>query len=338
MEITKGDYIIARTESSKTPFALKIKSASPGSLVGVIAKDQHVPGKKEVLELKPTEVILNLGMDPRPGKVYGVDVTNLYRFRVEHDKFGTLYYMYRPTKEIMDSLSRAFNIAYKKLKSNGLEHLAGEDQVLWEVVSYNKEKYSGMYFHRPKETEFCRYHIRPEALTASDYPYVILHEIAHRLHLQYARGSKLNAAWIKLFNTSIKLESITKETARDLRDLLLSGNIPPSKLLKELDEEQQLAYRWVLRYINASHAISAKELDILFKADERDEIKSLWPIRTITKKELEPVISEYACTNVRETIAEAVSFYLIGKKLPKTVVKLVERTIEQARGNFVKGK
>jgi hypothetical protein len=49
------------------------------------------------------------------------------------------------------------------------------------------------------------------------------------------------------------------------------------------------------------------------------------------------VISEYATKNFRETIAESIAFHLTGTALPKSVVKLTERTLSLAKANLAGG-
>ena len=226
---------------------------------------------------------------------------------------------------------KGFDVSHKILSKHGLQKIC-EDNIVWEIEPYNKEKYAGFYVPSKKESDVPRICFKPEIVPPSQYPYVILHELAHHIHYAYlTRNPHLEARWIALFNTSIRVVNISKETSQELLNILLDGDVSPSKLKSELDDDLKLAYTWVLRTMQQNHSISVRELSILLEAGQKDEIKNIWPRHTIKKRDLEPVITEYACKNFRETIAEAISLHLTGTKLPKNVVKLVERTISYVK-------
>jgi hypothetical protein len=163
--------------------------------------------------------------------------------------------------------------------------------------------------------------------------YVILHEFAHHVHSQFLTSAKANAAWLKLFNTSIKVQTFKKEDVKALITSLLEGEEMPSDFKTSLDEQQRLCFNWAVRTIKQDSCVSVKELDTLFEAQEKGEIGKLWPSRTLHKKDLAPVISEYATVSYSETFAEAFAFYYCGKKLPAAVSSLVEKSVRLAKIN-----
>ena len=176
-----------------------------------------------------------------------------------------------------------------------------------------------------------RFQIKPETVPATEYVYVILHEFAHYLHREFMTGAKLNAAWIRLFNTSIKLLTIKRDQSMRLLTALIQGEEKPSDFKSGLDDENKLAFNWIIRTIKADHAISLAELDILFEADFKDEIEALWPDKTLNKKDLAPIVSEYATTSPPELIAESFAFHLTKRSLPAPITKLMEKSISYAR-------
>ncbi|MET1764976.1 hypothetical protein ABXL13_20965, partial [Yersinia enterocolitica] len=93
------------------------------------------------------------------------------------------------------------------------------------------------------------------------------------------------------------------------------------------------AFKWILKAIKAQSKISLAELDLLFEADYGDYIRAVWPVRGVTRTDLDPLITEYATKNFKETLAEAVSWHLVGLKLPKEVVNLVEKTLSYVKSN-----
>lgn len=329
MKITKGDYFIAK--EAKRDYLARALEDSTGDIEAVLEKDSHIPGQKTTLTVPRKTVVLNLGPTPQHGKVYGLDVTGLYYTKKAHDTFGMVYFFYKPEKQIVKDLWAAMDKVTTILKKRGLEFLL--DDVIWEVMPYHKEKFAGMYTKSKKENVLDRIQIRPELMPANFYTYIFLHELGHRLHLRFINNKKLNALWIRLFNTSIRVASVKKEVSASLLEGLMEQEDLPSDFKTTLGEEEALAYKWIVRTIQSTHGISIKELDTLFEADLKEDIRNLWPVRTIPRKELAPIISEYATRNHKETFAEAFAFVLTSKKLPEQIVKLVDKSISFAKTN-----
>lgn len=328
-------YIIGRAQGGAGPklFFGKVQSRSGTILEGYIEKDAHIANVKTSFEIPAKDVVLDLGENPHPGSVYGFDTTNRFFTRKVHDFFGPICFFYKPEKEVVKKLFAAFDTAAKILQKAGFEYPAGIS--VWEIVpKESKGKWAG-YFKKSNKPESNphRFSIKPESAPDSEWVYIILHEFAHYLHFSAMTGAKLNAAWIKLFNTSIKVQTIKKETSVSLLENLVSGEDRPSDFKSSLDEDQRNAYNWILRTIKADHSVSVRELDTLFEADAKDEIQNLWPQRTIHHKDLQPIVSEYATTAVQELLAESVAFYLTKRKLPAGITKLVEKSLSFAKAN-----
>ena len=281
--------------------------------------------------------MIDLGSNPHPGVVYGQDVTSRYLGSKRHDFFGQISFLYKPSSDVSKKLMEAFDHSASILTKAGL----GEPMnSVWEVRSHEiKAKWAG-YYKRSKAPEKNphRFSIRPESVPVSimELSYVILHEYAHHLHAENLTGPKINAAWVRLFNTSIKLQTIKKEQSQQLLDLLIDGEERPSDFKTGLEEDHRNAFNWIIRTIKADHAVSIKELDLLFEAGYKDDISSLWPKVTLNKKDLNPVVSEYATVSYRELFAEAFAFHFTKKKLPDGVTKLLEKSLSFARANTEK--
>jgi hypothetical protein len=337
----KGDYVIGQTVDGKTnkPFLFKVTGIHKGIVTGNLEKDTHIQTLRSTVEVPAKDIIaVLLGDEPHPGKAYGCDTTMIYRGRKTHEHFGALTWFYKPETEVGERVVKAFDKVYKILKQQRLEFTLQPESCVWEILPYTGEKYAGMYKRsRKPEDNPHRFQMRPECMQPTDYTYVIAHEWAHHLHSEFATGKKLNAAWVRLYNTSIKVEDIPKEKSQELLTSLLDQQDLPSDFRGQLDEDDAIAFKWIVKAIQQQHKISIKELDLLFDAEFKDDIKALWPISGVSKSDLEPVVSEYATKNVRELFADSVSFYLIGKSLPKTVTALVEKTLSYARSNHEKG-
>lgn len=324
----KDEYLICKINGTPKTFLMKVSAVQSGTIHGFLAHDYHVPGKRVAVEVVPKDVILNLGADPRPGKVYGVEVLRPVGSKDSPD-FGKVTFFYKPSKDVGANLMDAFDKVAKIFKRQRLEFALGDG--IWEVMAPQGSK-SGMYKRsRKPDLNPHRFLIHPELLPATEYPYVIAHELAHHLHLEFMDNPKLNASWIRLFNTSIRPTSVSKEKSMELLKAMETHDGPPSSLGSVLSEEDTRAFRQILRAIQQYRAVSVKELDTLAESDDMDEVQGLWPKRAIPHKELEPVVSEYATRSYRELVAESISFYLVGKKLPKEVTALVERSLTYAR-------
>jgi hypothetical protein len=339
--MNKNDYAIFVTKGSAEkpgkPHLFKVTGQDKGIVTGILTKNSHIQTLKSSVEVPIKDVIINLGPEPYPGKVHGCDVTNLYSGKKEHPDFGYLYFMYKIDPEVGTKLFNAFTKAYKVLKQARLDFAIQPETCIWEIMPFHGEKYAGMYT-RSKNVEKSphRYQIRPEIMPANDWPYVIYHEVGHHLHKEFATGSKLQAAWIQLYNSTIKVSNIKREQSTEMLDALLAQEDRPSDFKGSLSEEDALIYKLILKSIQQNHSISVKELDLLFEADYRDDIRAVWPTRGISKKDLAPVVSEYALRAWYELFAESVAFRLSGKKLPKEVESLVDRTFSYARSNHEK--
>ncbi len=329
MKIAKNDYFIFK-DGTRDHLARALAD-STGDVEAVLEKLSHIGTARTTLTVVKKALVLNLGANPQHGKVYGLDVTNLYRAKKEHDDFGMIHFFYRPEKQVVKDLWSAMTKVHGILKKRGLEFLL--DGIVWEVMPHFKEKYAGMFIKAKSDTMPCRIQVRPEIMPASEFVYVLLHELGHHLHLSYLSSKKLNALWLRLFNTSIRVASVKKETSAHLLESLLEQEDVPSDFKSTLGEEDALAYKWIIRTIQSVNALSIKDLDILFEADMKEDIRKVWPVRNIPRKELAPIISEYATKNVKETFAESFSFMLTGKKLPEPIIKLLEKSISQAKAN-----
>jgi hypothetical protein len=337
MKMRKGDYGIAKQDQGKDYLFKALADSDSRSVEAVLEKDCHVQGLRHTMTVALSDVVLNLGSDPHPGKVYGYDVGTLHRKRLTHDKFGDVHFFYRPDKQVLADLKESMDKVAERLKRQDLLFLL--DNMIFEVLPYNGEKFAGRFLKSKNEKLPKRIQIRPEIMPASEYQYVWYHELGHNLHLDYCKpAKKLNASWLKLFNTSIRVDTIKKDKSQQLLDALIGGEEPPSDFKRGLDEEDALAFKWLIRTIQQVNGLSIQDLDILFEADMKDEVAKVWPVRNISHKELAPIVSDYATVNFKELFAECFAFYMVKKKLPEPIVKLMERSISYAKANRDKTK
>lgn len=331
-------YIIGRLRLNDNKFRIfygKLETVSKGIAYGMYEKDMHIKSQRKGFEIPVKDILLDLGTDtPHPGKIYGIDVAHRFHGRRAHDFFGPIAFFYKPKKNVSELLWTAFDDAAKALEKAKLPQ-PEDDSTIWEVCGPEpKSKWAGFYKHSSNVEKMPhRFSIKPESvpLNSTDVMYVILHEYAHWLHANHLTSTKLNAAWIRLFNTSIKVQVIPRAKANQLLDTMLSGNEAPSDFKTGLDEDDRLAFNWIMRSIKNDKAVSIKELDYLFETDNKEDIRSLWPSVGLNKKDLRPIVSEYATVSYKELFAETFAFYFTKRKLPEGVKALLEKTLSHAR-------
>lgn len=332
MKISRGDYFVAKQEGGKDYLARALEDSHGKSVESLLEKNCHIQSMRHTMTVAMSDVVVVLGSDPHPGNVYGHAVGAVFRKRLSHKEFGDVFFFYRPEKQVITDLSESMKKTALRLQKFDLGFLI--DDVVYEVLPYHGEKYAGRFIMAKNEKIPKRIQIRPEIMPASEYEYVLHHELGHNLHLAYCREShKLNANWLKLFNTSIRVDSIKKDKSQQLLDALVGGDERPSDFKRRLDEDDALSFKWIIRTIGQVNGLSIQDLDTLFEAEMKEEITKVWPVRNIPHKELAPIVSEYAAVNYKELFAESFAFYMTKKKLPEPIVKLLEKTISYAKAN-----
>ena len=326
----KDDFLICKESKNPRKFLVRVSSLSKDVVHGVLEKDYYIPSRRKSIEVPVQNIVCNLGQNPLPGKVYGVDTTHWLAFK-NHDAFGKIHFFTNPGKELGRALMKAFDVAEHRLHHYGLDNSI-EPSLIYEVRPRHG-KLAGRYFHSRDEERYPhRIELYPEimATAVSKLPYVILHEHGHHIHAKYLTQPKVNAAWIKLFNTSIAPRDIPVSLSKRILKELLSSGEAPSRAVKLLDEDDAAVCRFIYRYISKERSIGISELDFLAASGNNEAIEELWPTHSLEKKELAPIITDYAAKNFRETFAEAFSLHLTGIKLPKAVVSLLEKSIQHA--------
>jgi hypothetical protein len=280
-------------------------------------------------------VLVNLGKDPAPGKVYGVDVTNRYRKTIHSDVWGPIHFFVKPDKDHMKMLRLGLDVTAKKLEKMDLLDFMGKFQT---EIRAKKGKYAGMYVHDRNGESKVWY--APE--TCGDQAtmnYVIFHEFGHVLRYNGLTRVKARARWQRMFQQSIAPVVVSKKNLdRLLAHLLSQAEIGTEfslgNVIKEYaaeDESIIISVKALTRWMRNVHHISPRELDVLWSANDTATLQSLWPTSSIDTSKLAPILTDYATRNVEELVAESFAYYALGKKLPAHIHKLLERSLDEIR-------
>jgi hypothetical protein len=320
------DYLIAEVKGGK-PFLAQVKSIGDKTLT--VIPDLLRYAEPRTLEITKKDILVRLGEEPKPGKVYGVDVANVYRKSIEHEFWGPIHFFVKPEKDVLDRLRLSLNTCGKKLDKMGLREYTTRFQT---EVRAEKGKYAGMYQHR-QENKSIVWYAPDKAENQEQMDYIVYHEFGHVLRFNGLHSMKMRARWQKLFQQSITPTVATKKFLTGLWDHVKSNAEAEQSLgsiIKEYqqEEEETASYLKALsRWFKQVHHISPRDLQVLWEANDLDTIESLWPLSSIDTSKLSPLISDYATKNVEETFAESFAYYMIGKKLPAHVEKLLEKSL-----------
>lgn len=320
------DYLIAKVKEGK-PFLAQVKEISDRTLV--VIPDLLRYQEPRTIEITKKDVMVRLGAEPAPGKVYGVDVSNVYRKTFSHEFWGPIHFFVKPDKATIARLKQGLDNTAKKLDKMGLREYTTKFQT---EIRAEHGKYAGMYKHQPDNKSIVWF-APGKGETQEQMDYIIYHEFGHVLRFNGLMGVKTRARWQKLFQQSITPTVVTKKFLSGLWDhVRLSADAEQSfgSVIKEYEKEEEQTeanLKALSRWFRQVHHISPSELKVLWDANDLDTIESLWPLSSIDTSKLSPLISDYATKNVEETFAESFAYYMIGKKLPASVEKLLEKSL-----------
>jgi hypothetical protein len=346
MSINKDDFLVVshkKTDDKTVLLLVKAKAnASDSKTVKAELQEMpHIRSKIDHYEVK--NVVLNLGPRPEPGKVYGFDLSRVYLGSREHEYFGDFHFFTRLNKEAGSKLFKGADYVAKKLRKQGLDFLF-DCNCVYEIVPKHG-KYAGMYYPERKKQDIPpriqlsvdKSFVESSPITDA-YSYVLMHEIGHLVHLKFLRNkTALNAKWINKYSTTIKPRVVTKEQSHALLDELPSHQEDGLRgLVASLeDDEAKADLKLVIKWIRETKSIDLRDLDTLIRNGDnsKEVLRGLWPTIPVQSKKLSPLVTEYACKNVRELFAESFAFYMLGSKLPNSISSLMERSLQEAINN-----
>lgn len=318
--ISKGDFLVV---DAGTRCLIKVKEVDGKTITGLNQKmKRDAEGKYEKrfpITVKKSEVLVNLGPSPRPGKVYGVNIEPLYK-KVDTNTVGEILFFADYDEKQTSVIKKALIRTVKKLKA---KRLGG---VPFQVEVRNPEgKYAGWYHFLPKAEQdvLC---IKPnlDMTTPADLEYVISHEYAHGIWYRMMRAENI-AKWIALYDKHMALTSAEEGDLDSIyQEIVDAGSI--REFQKNADEETQLVIKACLRSIRALHGVDRKHLDLLLRNGH--SIEEYWP-SYVEYSEKNVIVTAYGSTKPEEFFAEAFAHWFVGKKLPKEVEKLLIRSLAQ---------
>lgn len=337
--MNEKDYLICKFQGKQDdkPFIARVNSIGKETIEVILEKNVH--HDRKVIEITKKDIVVRLGPTPAPGTVYGCDVSNLYIKTLSHDFWGTLYCFVKLPPETLKVLRNSLDRTAKIIARLGLEDFM---EVFSVELRAKKGKYAGMYKHSKEGQNVIQ--LSPEWAQnhAETLDYVLLHEFGHAIRYNGLTHRKARSRWLKLFHQSVKPDLIEhKDLMKVLKaikalkkaDDLIGFSEALKFLADEEGDEMVHCTKILLRWFKQIHHISVKDLNVMWEAEDYEQIESLWPTVSIDSSKLDPLVSDYACLNAEELFAEAFAYYAQKKKLPNSVMTLMDKSLSIIKSN-----
>lgn len=287
-------------------------------------------------EVKVNQILFNLGKTPSNLTLLGVDTNALYQETVDVPTFGPIHWLTKPSSE---DLPKKVHSAAKRtaswLKENGLRGILDLNIVV--EVRPKHGKYAGCYRYskdlNDKPGIVTLFPDNREGASIDSLDYVFAHELGHLIDLQLLRNyPKHRAAWVSLYEETVTPKVPDAEWLDWVFDkLAASADFGTWRKACAEEEEGAATFKLVLAYWKRTSRLSSYDIDALLQAEEHAAIAKRKPKHSqLADAKLAPLVSEYACKNVKELFAESFAFYVCDKKLPSKVTALIERALPLA--------
>jgi len=319
-QVNKGDYLVVDIGKRILMKAKQIEGKRITGLNQQMKRTREGKYEKRLpVTVKRSEVIVNLGPSPHPGKVYGVKIEPLYK-RVDTNTCGELLFFVDFDDKQTTAVKNALVRCYKKLKKRKLGGVNAEIE-----IRPAEGKYAGWYHFLPgsEHDVLC---IKPnfDMMTPADLEYVISHEYAHGIWYRMLRPENI-AKWIALYDKHMALSSAEEKDLDDLlEEIKEAGSV--RDVMKSADEDTLPIIKACLRHVRSLHGIDRKHLDMLLRFGH--DIDEYWP-SYVEFSEKNILVSEYARKSPEELWAESFAYWFTGKSLPKEIQKLLDRSLAQ---------
>lgn len=314
-KLVQGAYVILNV-GNKAELA-KCTFADGDTFKAVLEKEKEKDDKAPpVVKFERDDVMAVLGKRPRVGSVYGVKIEPLVRRLTGVDFWGDI----RIYNHFDDHQIKILKTELKEAREH-LKKLRVHNGFRFELeIRQPQGKYAGYYKHRPKaETDILC--IKPE-LNFEGFQYIVFHEYAHGIWYRMFTA-KMRLSWVKLYHKYITQQEVKeKELQEILGDIESAGSI--RDFLGDADEESKIIVKKALKHINEVHGLNKMHLEMAL--DNGDSLSEYWPT-FLELSETETAITDYAKKSPEEFFAEAVAHKFSGRKLPKSIEELYEKSM-----------
>lgn len=320
LPVDKDDFIVVRVGKKNKLCLAHSPKRNTAYIEDTLNLDTPV-----TVEYDADTLIANLGKDPVPGKAYGVDIQPHYGdFQSD---IGNVH-LYR---RLEDDEKKAVTVSIKKIVKKVEEQGLGKVFPIKRVEILNpKGRWAGEYKISNKTGEVEDViRLFPKILSDQIYnQYIWAHELGHAIWFRYV-PERLRSEWLEMYNESTKVSKAKKSQMEDLCTALVSSQQSVREFMRDIEDEELALFKEALIYLKKIHKMSPEDVNILLNQNSK-VLANIWPT-TASISNNENLVSEYAQTSVHELFAEAYAFYTTGKILPKTIQKLLDKTLKAAK-------
>lgn len=310
-----GDYAIAKIEKSARLFVYtdshKLRLCDQKAMMNDELDSHH-----EQADLK---ILANVGSNPEDGTVFGVRTEPFIR-QVKVPGWGQVHFFRRMKKIERARLIKALHWTFEAFNK---KHIWPVKHFFTIVRPDISAKYAGMYRHVRNDDKSDTIMLFATSFMA-DTRYLVAHELAHSVWYTLMDKEDRNA-WVQLYirnNTPVR-NSHNKITAI-IKGIGDSESISAYRKQAEPDEKEVL--KEALKYIKRVHHIREFELEDLIQSGEN--VDALWPSDPIWLRSHKPWVTDYSGESAAELFAEALSYYIVGKKIPEKIATQIEKTLK----------
>lgn len=320
LPVDKDDFIVVRVGKKNKLCLAHSPKRNTAYIEDTLNLDTPV-----TVEYDADTLIANLGKDPVPGKAYGVDIQPHYGdFQSD---IGNVH-LYR---RLEDDEKKAVTVSIKKIVKKVEEQGLGKVFPIKRVEILNpKGRWAGEYKISNKTGEVEDViRLFPKILSDQIYnQYIWAHELGHAIWFRYV-PERLRSEWLEMYNESTKVSKAKKSQMEDLCTALVSSQQSVREFMRDIEDEELALFKEALIYLKKIHKMSPEDVNILLNQNSK-VLANIWPT-TASISNNENLVSEYAQTSVHELFAEAYAFFTTGKILPKTIQKLLDKTLKAAK-------
>jgi hypothetical protein len=335
-----NQYVIAKTkEANAKPYLARIKTINDnGDIEAVLEKDIHF--KQQAVTLTKKDIKVNLGINPLPGKAYGLDLDNLFKKTIEHDFWGNIHFFVELEKDVMKMLRTSLDKTAERITKLKLEPFV---KLIETEIRSKKGKYAGMYTHSKDDAKPHRIWYAPEHSLAASNPkeymeYIVYHEFGHAVRYNGVTRNKLRNKWLRLYQKTIAPVKIEKDVLKAmLKEMSEYDENEESfrHVFKTVNEDQNpRTSKAILQWLKQTHRIGTHDLEVMWRASATKDLENYWPDHMIDTHDLKPAVSDYATKNVEELFAESFAMYCQKKKLPASIEELLETSLSTAKAEI----
>lgn len=322
LPVEQDDYIIVQIgKKNKLVFAHSPKR-NTGYLEETLNTNEPV-----AIEYDANTLIANLGKDPKPGKVFGVEI--MPHLGEIDTPIGPMHFYRKVTDAEKEAIRIGVKKAHKKVSDLGLEKVFPISRI---EVHNPKGKWAGTYsvnFKTGEAVDLIK--LFPKILEDQIYnQYIFIHELAHAVWYRFV-PEKVRALWLEQYNTMTKVSKAKKADMESLCQSLVNSQMSIREFQRDLEEDELALFKEALSYLKKVHKMSPEDANVLLNQNSK-VLAEIWPTSASFSNtdSVTALMGEYAGTNVQEMFAEAFALDLTGKQIPKTVKKLLDKTIKAA--------